>query len=198
MLELTGLHRLHVGPIALRVEAGECIAIQGRSGSGKSVLLRMIADLDPHAGHAALDGRACSEMRAPAWRKCVTYVAADSGWWAEEIGEHFTHPQQARALLPQVGLPEEALEWPVSRLSTGERQRVALLRALTPHNRVLLLDEPTSGLDTESRAQVEALLRARMQDGCSVVMVTHDPEQARRLAHRRFTMDAGQLREEAA
>src|SRR5262249_27962336 len=104
MLELHGLQRLHVGPIALRVEGGECIAIQGRSGSGKSVLLRMIADLDPHEGHTAFDGTPCSAMRAPAWRRCVTYVAADSGWWAERIGEHFSHPRQARALLPQVGL----------------------------------------------------------------------------------------------
>ncbi|NML43909.1 ATP-binding cassette domain-containing protein [Ramlibacter sp. G-1-2-2] len=198
MLELHGLHRLHVGPITLNVEAGECIAIQGRSGSGKSVLLRMIADLDPHAGEAALDGTACSAMRAPAWRKCVTYVAADSGWWAERIGDHYPDPQHARALLPQVGLPEEAIAWPVGRLSTGERQRAALLRALTPDNRVLLLDEPTSGLDSESRGQVEALLRARMRDGCAVVLVTHDPEQAGRLARRRFAMDAGQLRETAA
>lgn len=198
MLELSGLHRLHVGPVDLRVEAGECISIQGRSGSGKSVLLRMIADLDPHRGHATLDGQRCSAMRAPDWRRCVTYVAADSGWWAESVGEHFPHPQAARTLLPRVGLPAAALDWPVGRLSTGERQRAALLRALTPGNRVLLLDEPTSGLDGESRQQVEALLRERMDAGGAVLMVTHDPEQARRLARRRFTMDTGQLREEAS
>jgi ABC-type iron transport system FetAB ATPase subunit len=197
MLELNGLHRLQVGPVDLRVDSGECIAIQGRSGSGKSVLLRMIADLDPHAGDCALDGERCSAMSAPAWRQRVTYVAADSGWWSEAIADHFPRPQEARALLVRVGLPQEALAWPVQRLSTGERQRVALLRALVPACRVLLLDEPTSGLDADSRGQVEALLRERLAAGGSIVLVTHDSEQAGRLAPRRVVREAGRLQQEA-
>jgi ABC-type multidrug transport system ATPase subunit len=198
MLELDGLQRLHVGPVDLQVAAGECVAIQGRSGSGKTVLLRMVADLDPHAGECRLAGQPCSHLPAPAWRRSVTYVAADSGWWAEGIAEHFPDPQPVRALLPRVGLPEEALGWPVARLSTGERQRMALLRALTAGNRALLLDEPTSGLDAESRDRVEALLRERMAAGCAILLVTHDPELAARLARRRFVMDAGRLHAEAA
>jgi ABC-type iron transport system FetAB ATPase subunit len=198
MLELNGLQRLHVGPVDLKLDAGECVALRGRSGSGKSVLLRMVADLDPHAGDCALDGERCSAMPAPAWRQRVTYVAADSGWWSEAIADHFPRPGEARALLPRIGLSEDALAWPVQRLSTGERQRVALLRAFTPANRVLLLDEPTSGLDAESRDQVEVLLRERLAAGGAIVLVTHDPEQALRLASRRFTMDDGQLRQESA
>ena len=79
MLELRALQRLHVGPISLELATGRCAAIEGRSGSGKSVLLRTIADLDPHEGDAALDGEACSQMPAPLWRRRVTYVAAASG-----------------------------------------------------------------------------------------------------------------------
>lgn len=194
MLELVGLKRLHVGPVALKVEAGECIAIEGKSGSGKSVLLRTIADLDPHEGDAQLEGVRCSAMPAPQWRRLVTYVAAESGWWADRIVDHFACREALARWLPRVGLPDEALDWPVARLSTGERQRAALLRALTDANRVLLLDEPTSGLDADTRGHVEAVLRERLARGSAIVLVTHDPDLARRLARRRFIMDAGQLR----
>jgi ABC-type iron transport system FetAB ATPase subunit len=195
MLELLQLARLHVGPVDLRVEAGECIAIEGRSGSGKSVLLRAVADLDPHEGECALDGIACSRMAAPTWRRKVTYVAADAGWWCDSVADHFADPTALEALLPRVGLPQVARDWSVARMSTGERQRVALLRALTPANRVLLLDEPTSGLDQESRDAVASLLRGRLAEGCAIVLVTHDPELAAGIAHRRFAMDAGSLHE---
>jgi ABC-type multidrug transport system ATPase subunit len=73
-----------------------------------------------------------------------------------------------------------------------------LLRALTPANRVLLLDEPTSGLDGETRDKIEALLRERLAEGRSILLVTHDPELAQRLAHRSFLLEDGRLREEAA
>ena len=91
--------------------------------------------------------------------------------------------------------PTAAADWEVARLSTGERQRMALLRAFTPENRVLLLDEPTSGLDAETTAQIEALLRERMEAGTMLVMVTQDPQQAARLATARYLLAAGQLQE---
>lgn len=198
MLELLGLKRLHVGPIRLQLDAGDCVAIEGRSGAGKSVLLRMIADLDPHEGDAALAGQACSRTPAPAWRRSVTYVAADSGWWRDTVGAHFPAGTEFARLFPQVGMPVESAQWPVGRLSTGERQRLALLRALHPGNRVLLLDEPTSGLDPDSTRQVEALLRERLAQGAAIVMVTHDPEQPARMGARRFLIEEGQLREQPA
>lgn len=96
MLDLLALARLHVGPVGLRVPAGECIAIQGRSGSGKSILLRMVAGLDPHAGDCALDGARCSAMPAPAGRRQVTYVAADSGWWSDRPSTQCRRPASSR------------------------------------------------------------------------------------------------------
>src|SRR5947209_5006426 len=114
MLELLGLKRLHVGPVDLRVQAGECVVIQGKSGSGKSVLLRTIADLDPHEGDARLEGSACSAMPAPQWRRRVTYVAAESGWWAERVDQHFASGDELARWLPRVGLPHGAEAWPVA------------------------------------------------------------------------------------
>jgi len=197
MLELVQLQRLHVGPVDLRLEGGTCACVMGASGAGKSVLLRMIADLDPHAGDATLDGRAASAMPAPDWRRQVGYVAADAGWWAPRVADHFP-PGTDFATLEAVGVAPAAADWPVSRLSTGERQRLALLRALQPAARFLLLDEPTSGLDVDNVARVEALLRAAMARGLGLLLVTHDPAQAARIGHRRFVLQAGRLEEHAA
>jgi ABC-type iron transport system FetAB ATPase subunit len=193
MIEARGLKRLKLGPIDLKIDDGECLSVVGRSGSGKSVLLRMIADLDPHGGDAFLDGVPCSSMAASAWRAMVTYVAAESGWWAERVGDHFNANLPAKDLLPAFGFPENAFEWPIARLSTGERQRFAILRALQPTTRVLLLDEPTSGLDATSVGMVEALLRDRLARGLSIVLVTHDREQAMRMARRHVQVHEGRL-----
>jgi ABC-type iron transport system FetAB ATPase subunit len=193
MLEARALRRLNVGSIDLMLDSGACMSISGKSGSGKSVLLRMLADLDPHDGDVFLDGEACSGMPAPTWRRRVTYVSAESGWWDERVAAHFAADTDFATLLPSVGIPVEASSWPVARLSTGERQRLALLRALRPANRVLLLDEPTSGLDGGSVALVEALLRGRLAHGIAILMVTHDPEQAARMASRHLELRDGQI-----
>ena len=84
------------------------------------------------------------------------------------------------------------------RLSTGERQRLALLRALTPDTRVLLLDEPTPALDAGSTALVEELLRRQLGQGVTLLLVTHSPAQAYRLASRHLDMQDGRLVQKAA
>ena len=196
MLKGCALRRLHLGPIDFALQVGECVSIAGKSGAGKSLLLRMVADLDPHEGDALLDGAACSGMPASQWRRMVTYVAAESGWWDERVDAHFLPGTDFAALFPSVGVPAEAGAWPVARLSTGERQRLALLRALTPQNRVLLLDEPTSGLDAENTERVEQLLRNRLSTGIAILLVTHNLEQAARIATRHLLVRDGQLLEE--
>src|SRR5947209_5063741 len=108
LLEGRALRRLHLGPVDFALDRGECVSLAGKSGAGKSLLLRAVADLDPHDGDAFLDGRACSKMPAPRWRRMVTYVAADSGWWDERVGAHFSPETDLAALLPRVGLPAEA------------------------------------------------------------------------------------------
>ena len=195
VLSTQGLFRLGIGPIELDVAEGCCVSLMGASGAGKSVLLRMIADLDPHDGGAWLGGLKCSDVPAPAWRRQVTYVAADSGWWMPLVGSHFVRGE-ARPSFEAVGMADDIGAWSVSRLSTGEKQRLALLRALHPGLRVLLLDEPTSGLDAASVALVEALLRKRVEEGLSILWVTHDREQARRVATRHLLLQGGRLEED--
>ena len=77
-LRIRQLQTAHLRIEALDVQAGECIAISGSSGTGKSLLLRAIADLDPHEGECWLDGQAASAMPAPQWRRRVAYLAADN------------------------------------------------------------------------------------------------------------------------
>ena len=194
-LSARALRSRHGGPFDVDVAAGECVAIQGPSGAGKSVLLRMLADLDPHEGEILLDGRACAAMPARAWRAQVVYQAAEPAWWEATAGAHFTPAQRpvAQRLLPALGLADALLDAPVDRLSTGERQRLALVRSLVNQPRVLLLDEPTAALDPDAVARAEALLRRCLDDGMAILIVTHAAGQAQRLAHRILRLEGGAL-----
>jgi putative ABC transport system ATP-binding protein len=112
------------------LSAGECVAVRGPSGAGKTLLLRAIADLDPNEGLVCLDGHDRSMIAGPEWRRLVGYVPAEPGWWAETVGEHFSEWTAALALVRDLGFPGEAKAWPITRPSTGERLRLALVRAL--------------------------------------------------------------------
>jgi phosphate-transporting ATPase len=158
-------------------------------------LLRALADLDPNRGEVTLDDQARDAMPAPNWRRLVTYVAAEPGWWADTIGEHIADWSSAIRLLVALGLPESCHGWPIARLSSGERQRLGLIRALIQEPRVLLLDEPTSSLDEDGTAAVEQLISAYRARGGGVLWVTHDPRQARRVARRCLLVEAGRVTE---
>ncbi len=193
MLKIRRLTRLGLSPVDLDLDRGECIALGGPSGAGKSILLRAIADLDPNEGDVSLDGQSRDAQPAHDWRRKVVYVPAEAGWWADRVDGHFPEPGLAVPLMEKLGLTEEALGWEVARLSTGEKQRLALTRAFLTTPRVLLLDEPTSGLDPEAAAKVEGMLDERRDQGLSVIVVTHDDSQAARMASRRFEMKEGVL-----
>lgn len=196
LLQVRDLRTNLLKPASLSLSAGECIAVQGPSGAGKTLVLRAIADLDPNEGLVCLDGRDRSTMTGPEWRRLVGYVPAEPGWWADTVGEHFSEWAAALAFARQLGFPDEAKAWPIARLSTGERLRLALIRALMVGPRVLLLDEPTAALDPASVAAVEALIATRLRAGLAVLWVTHDAGQAKRVAHRLLVVRDGQIREE--
>jgi putative ABC transport system ATP-binding protein len=189
-LRIVNLRNHLAGPFDLTLAAGECIAVTGPSGSGKSLFLRMIADLDPGTGDVYLDGAERRSMSAPAWRHRVVYNAAEPGWWSENVADHFRDAAMefALAMAPRLGLALGLLGGPMVRLSTGERQRLALIRALALEPPVLLLDEATGALDEASTQRVEAVLRERLAAGIAIAMVTHSPEQATRLGHRHLRM----------
>ena len=195
MIEIKALARLHIGPVNLSLADGEVVAVTGPSGAGKSVLLRAIADLDPNEGSLCTQSGARAEMPAPEWRRKVAYLPAESGWWADIVSEHFERPDAAD--LASLGIAPEAMGWEVARLSSGERQRLAFLRLLEHAPDVLLLDEPTAPLDGENTTLFEARLQRCIAAGVSVILVTHDPAQATRIADRHFVLADGQLKEAA-
>ncbi len=181
------------GPLSLQLDAGECVSIRGKSGTGKSVFLRAIADLDPNDGSVMLGDIKRVIIPAFEWRRIVMLLPAESGWWADRVGEHFEDAAAAKKLLDILALPVEVLDWQVSRLSTGERQRLAIARALSLSPKVLLLDEPTAALDPQATEFVETIMRQQMVAGVSIILVTHDEAQAHRMAHRSYVLENNSL-----
>jgi putative ABC transport system ATP-binding protein len=196
ILQVRDLRTNLLKPASFSLSAGECIAVRGPSGAGKTLLLRAIADLDPNEGLVCLNGRDRSTIAGPEWRRFVGYMPAEPGWWADRVGEHFSEWTAALPFVRELGFPEEAKAWPIARLSTGERLRLALVRALMVRPKVLLLDEPTAALDPASAAAVETLIGTRVRAGLAVLWVSHDAEQAKRVAHRLLQVKGGQVREE--
>ena len=199
LLRLVGVRPRVLAPVSLSVAAGELVFVSGPSGSGKSLLLRAIADLDPHEGEAWLGSESRSAMPAPRWRRRVGLLPAESFWWADSVGAHFPDSGAGLAagldrLLGDLGFEPEVLAWSVSRLSTGERQRLALARLLVQGPEALLLDEATANLDPGNRDRVELAVQGyRVARDAAVLWVSHDPEQRERLGGRQLAIRDGRL-----
>lgn len=191
-IRIEGLRFLDKGPVHLTVDAGQCVVLSGASGSGKTLLLRAVADLDPHAGRVYLDGIECSSLSGPEWRRRVALLPAEPRWWHDAVGPHFPAPDLDA--LAQLGFAPDVLEWEVRRLSTGERQRLAVARMLANGPQAFLLDEPTANLDPENTLRVEQLIRSyQVRHAAAALWVTHDRVQAHRVATVRLILDKGHL-----
>ena len=192
-LRVTALSRPGVNVTDLTIAPGSCAAIYGPSGSGKTQLLRAVADLDEADGEVWLDESPRSGMRAPEWRRQVMYVAAESHWWGTRVREHAAGWQVSA--LEALGFEPTVLDWEVQRLSSGERQRLALARALAHAPAALLLDEPTANLDQVNTERVEHLVRDwRRRTGGCVLWVSHDPAQRARVASAQYHVQGGEVR----
>ena len=175
--------------------AGEIVCLSGPSGSGKSRLLRAIADLEPHGGTVTLGDREQSSVAGHRWRQTVMMVPAETAWWFDTVGEHLDNPMPDA--LSALGFPDDAASWAVSRLSSGEKQRLALIRSLSRKPQALLLDEPTANLDDESSLRVEEWLQTYIREHqCPVLWVAHREDQIQRVANRHFRIDGTCLREQ--
>jgi putative ABC transport system ATP-binding protein len=209
LVELTGVSKSLRGQgeprpvlsgLDLTIHSGESVAVVGRSGSGKSTLLSLIGLFDRADGGRYLwrerDITALSERRAAALRSAEFgfvfqrffllkhLTAAQNVAMALVNGQGWMSRRARRkrvlAALDRVGIAELARHRP-ARLSGGEQQRVAIARALVREPRLLLADEPTGALDTETGNLVVDVLLAATEEGCGLVLVTHDWDHARRM-----------------
>jgi len=181
LVKIKGLKYFNLEPVNLQVEDSECIGLTGPSGSGKSLFLRALADLDEYRGSVLLNDINCREFKPPEWRKQVGLLPAESPWWFDTVGEHFNHIE--RSWFERLGFDKTVTGWQVSQLSSGEKQRLALLRLLANRPKVLLLDEPSSNLDEEFTQAVENLLNDyKQQTRASLIWVSHDTRQLERVA----------------
>jgi ABC-type multidrug transport system ATPase subunit len=192
LLRVDTLRLAPLPPLSFEVAGGECLAVEGASGSGKTRLLRALADLDPVEGLVFLDGAERGEVPAPQWRSMVRYVAAEPGWWSETprgaFGSSVANSGRLDRQLEHVGLTRAHLDRDIGVLSTGERSRLAFVRALLGDPKVVLLDEPTASLDPGSAALIEEQIRFQLYAGRIVVLSTHDVGLAQRLSHTRLML----------
>ena len=196
LLQIRQLSRPTFAPVTLDVHAGECLCLYGPSGAGKSQLLRAIAELDPAAGELRLAGVHSTGLAPTEWRQQVGLLPPDSCWWHATPAAHFKNGMPVP--LEQLGLEADMLEQPIARLSSGEKQRLALLRLLANRPRVLLLDEPTANLDPENTRRVEAAIGAYIHDNnAAAVWVSHDRQQVARVADRCLRVEKGAVQEQS-
>jgi putative ABC transport system ATP-binding protein len=202
-----------VANISLVVRQGEFVAICGRSGSGKSTLMNLLGLLDrPDSGHYTLDTQevaALPERRRAMLRsqkigfvfQLPTLLRRSTALENVELpliysGIHRPerHRRAAEAL-ERVGLDHRRHHWP-NQLSGGEQQRVAIARALVNNPVLILADEPTGALDSTTSDEIMSLFEELHRQGSTIIVVTHDPEVAKR-AQRRVTVHDGRMIEEA-
>jgi putative ABC transport system ATP-binding protein len=194
----------------LVIEDGEWLAVQGRTGHGKTTLLQMLGALDrPSAGIVELDGQDLAAMREAQLTKVraaaigfifqtfnlIPTLSAQENVEAALVPLHIRaadRRRRAAAALESVGLADRARHLP-SELSGGQQQRVAIARALVKEPKVLLADEPTGNLDEDTRDEIIALLEKLWRErGLTLILVTHDSSVARR-AQRLAVMRNGQV-----
>ncbi|EOV9548809.1 aliphatic sulfonates ABC transporter ATP-binding protein [Cronobacter sakazakii] len=180
----------------LHIPAGQFVAVVGRSGGGKSTLLRLLAGLETpdsgelRAGNAPLaDAREDTRMmfqdaRLLPWKKVLDNVG---------LGLRGDWRPAARQALEEVGLADRANDWPAA-LSGGQKQRVALARALIHRPGLLLLDEPLGALDALTRLEMQELIVSLWREhGFTVLLVTHDVSESVAMAERVLLIEDGKI-----
>ncbi|MEO1723425.1 MAG: ABC transporter ATP-binding protein [Pseudomonadota bacterium] len=197
-----------VDRLSLSVAPGEIVSVLGPSGCGKSTTLRVAAGVERQSeGRVLIDGRVVSDTsrHEPPESRGIGLMFQDFALFphlsvADNVAFGLRNRLRARERgsvierhLKSVGLLDKASRFP-HQLSGGEQQRVALARALAPGPRVMLMDEPFSGLDTRLRDEVrEETLEALREAGTAVLLVTHEPDEAMRMADRIALMREGRI-----
>jgi putative ABC transport system ATP-binding protein len=200
--------------VSVEVARGEYLAVTGASGSGKSTFMNLIGALDtPTSGSLAFEGRELSRLGSD---QLALYRNEKVGFVFQAFNllartsalDNVALPllysprgregarAKAKACLAKVGLADREHHQP-SELSGGQQQRVAIARALVNDPHIILADEPTGALDSHTTEEIIALFEELNAAGITVILVTHEPDIAKR-ARRRLTFRDGQIVEDAA
>jgi putative ABC transport system ATP-binding protein len=191
--------------VTFSVERGECLVITGQSGSGKSVLLKCINRLiEPTSGRIEVFGTDIMECDPVVVRRHVCLVLQTPVLFGGTVADDLAYPFNFRAnrdlprpdfgaLLESVGLPRSYIDRDGQVLSGGEAQRVAIARALGLNPEILLLDEPTSALDRAAAEVVEETIRRLNRNGQTILLATHDLQQAEAMAGRILRIRGGRI-----
>ncbi|WP_257000004.1 ABC transporter ATP-binding protein [Candidatus Methanoperedens nitratireducens] len=193
-----------ISSLDLEVHSGELITVMGPSGSGKSTLLRLINRLsEPDSGIILLNGKDTRDYNPLELRRKIGMVfqvpVVFRGSVRDNIGlgmKLWGSYTDTGVLARDTGIPEALLDADALQLSVGEKQRVCIARALANQPEVLLLDEPTSSLDAVTAEKIEGLLLGMCRErNLTMLWVTHDREQAKRIDGRKFALRDGRLEE---
>lgn len=219
MVEFKNVSKIYPGDkvavenINLRIERGEFVCFIGTSGGGKTTTLRMINGmLIPTGGDITVDGKNIHDIDPIELRRSIGYVIQNIGLmphmtirdnialvpkllkWPKEKRD-----ARAKELIKMVELPEEFLDRYPSELSGGQQQRIGVIRALAADQQIILMDEPFGALDPLTREALQRLVkRLQQQMGRTIIMVTHDMDEAIRLADRIVIMDQGHIIQNAS
>jgi len=191
--------------VTASIDAGRMIAVMGPSGTGKSTLFRLLNRLEePDRGSITYRGKPLTEWHPVRLRREVHYVFQTPVLFPGTVEDNLSYPcklagervnrKELVRLLERVGLPASYLSRRVEQMSGGEKQRVNLARSLALDSPVLLMDEPTSALDPKGATVVEQEICRLHKEGKTIVWITHDPQQAERIAEEIWVLENGQLR----
>lgn len=179
MLKVSNVAIPELAPISFELMAGECLGVMGESGCGKTRLLRAIADMDDIEGLVCIDDLCQSDVSGAEWRKQVALLPAESQWWSDTVEPHFL---EAEVNFASLGFTDDVMQWQLARCSSGEKQRLSILRLLANKPKILLLDEPTANLDAQNTQKVEALIAAYLLENKAVaIWVSHNFAQLERV-----------------